>query len=282
MRLSIGPRTRQLVETALDEDAASMDPSAAVFDDDDWSVGRLVAKQPLVVCGHTVAALVFEHVDADIDYTPEIDDGTRVEDREVIGTVAGSTGAILRAERTALNFLQRLSGIATKTARFVDALDDPETDIVDTRKTLPGYRHLDKYAVRCGGGKNHRYNLAGGIIVKDNHIAAAGSIGEATRRVREEAPHTLNIEVEVESLDGLEEALEAGADIVLLDNMSTDTMARGVEIVRSRVGDDVLLEASGEVTLERLPELGGLGLDFISSGALTHSVSAADMSLQFE
>jgi nicotinate-nucleotide pyrophosphorylase (carboxylating) len=282
MRLSIGPRTRQLVETALDEDAASMDPSAAVFSDDDRSVGRLVAKQPLVVCGHAVAALVFEHVDREIDYTPELDDGVRVDNREVLGTVAGPTGAILRAERTALNFMQRLSGIATKTARFVDALDDPETDIVDTRKTLPGYRHLDKYAVRCGGGKNHRYNLAGGIIVKDNHIAAAGSIAEAIRRVRQEAPHTLNIEVEVESLEGLEEALEAEADIVMLDNMSTDTMARAVELVRDRVGDDVLLEASGNVTLERLPELGGLGLDFISSGALTHSVSAADISLQFE
>lgn len=281
MRLSIGPRTRRLVETALDEDAASMDPSAAVFPDDDRAVGQLVAKQPLIVCGHAVAALVFEYVDADIDYAPEIADGVQVDDRDVIGKVAGSTGDILRAERTALNFLQRMSGIATETARFVDALDDPETDIVDTRKTLPGYRHLDKYAVRCGGGKNHRYNLAGGIIVKDNHIAAAGSIAEAIRRVREEAPHTLNIEVEVESLAGLEEALEAEADIVMLDNMSTDTMARAVELVRER-GDDVLLEASGNVTLERLPELGGLGLDFVSSGALTHSVSAADISLLFE
>ncbi len=281
MSLPIDPHTRRLVEMALEEDAAAMDASASAFPPGHRSQGRLVAREPMVVCGHAVAALVFEQVDTEIAYAVEREDGAELESGEAAASVEGPTGAVLRAERTALNFLQRLSGIATKTARYVDALDDPTTDLVDTRKTLPGFRHLDKYAVRCGGGNNHRLDLAGGIIVKDNHIVAAGSIAAAVERIRAEAPHTLKIEVEVESIEELEEALEAEADVVMLDNMATEQMARAVELVRERAGERVLVEASGNVTLERLPELGGLGLDLVSSGALTHSVEAADVSMIF-
>lgn len=277
MPLTIGPHTRRLVDMALDEDAAARDPSAAVFPPDHTSSAELVAKRPLVVAGQPVAALVFGRVDGDIAFEPRADEGERLNGGETLAHARGPTASLLRAERTALNFLQRLSGIATKTARYVDALDDPETKLVDTRKTLPGFRHLDKYAVRCGGGHNHRYDLGGGVIVKDNHIAAAGGIAEAIDRIRDEAPHLLRVEVEVETLEGLDEAVGAGADVVMLDNMSTETMKRAVD----RAGDDVLLEASGNVTLERLPELGGIGLDFVSSGALTHSVEAADVSMAF-
>lgn len=282
MRLSIGTRTQRLIAMALEEDAVSLDTSAGVFPDDEISTADLVAKESLVVAGQPVAEAVFEAVDGSISYRPRIDECDAVESGAVIGTVRGPTTSLLQAERTALNFLQRLCGIATKTSHYVEALDDPTTAIVDTRKTLPGFRELDKYAVRCGGGENHRFNLAGGIIVKDNHIEAAGSIRDAVGQIRRSAPHTLKIEVEVESLDGLDEALDAGADIVMLDNMSTDTMSRAIERVRDRADEDVFVEASGNITLDRLPELGGLGLDFISSGSLTHSVEAADISMQFE
>lgn len=278
MTLTIGPQTRRLVDMALDEDDAARDPSAAVFSPDHTSSAEVIAKQPLVVAGQPIAELVFERLDAEVHLEPRAEEGDRLEAGDPLGTVRGPTASLLRAERTALNFLQRLCGIATKTARYVEALDDPETALVDTRKTLPGFRHLDKYAVRCGGGHNHRYDLGGGIIVKDNHIAAAGSIAAAIDQIRDEAPHLLKIEVEVETLEGLDRAVDAGADVVMLDNMSTETMGRAVD----RAPDEVLLEASGNVTLDRLPELGGLGLDVVSSGALTHSVQAADISMQFE
>jgi len=276
MSLTLGPQTRRLIAMALDEDAAARDPSAAVFPPDHTSSAELVAKQPLVVAGQPVAEQVFERVDAAIAFEPRVDDGERLDAGDTLADLRGPTASLLRGERTALNFLQRLSGIATRTIRYVEALDDPKTRLVDTRKTLPGFRHLDKYAVRCGGGHNHRYDLGGGIIVKDNHIAAAGGIEEAIARIRDEAPHLLKIEVEVETLEGLEEAVAAGADVVMLDNMSTETMQRAVD----RAGDQVMLEASGNITLERLPELGGIGLDVVSSGALTHSVDAADLSMQ--
>ena len=282
MHLSIGPHTHRLIDAALDEDCASVDPSATLFPEGHASEARLVAKQPMTVAGQELVGAVFERVDRHIRYEPLVADGSSVEETTLIGTVAGPTASLLRGERTALNFLQRMSGIATKTKTFVDALGDPTTRLTDTRKTLPGWRALDKYAVRCGGGHNHRHNLAGGIIIKDNHIEAAGSIAEAVERCRQHAPHTLKVEVEVEAHSQLLEALDAGADIVMLDNMSTDEMRQAVATVRQQAGDDVLIEASGNVTVERLPELAGLGLDFISSGALTHSVEAADISMAFQ
>ena len=281
MNLNLGTRTRRLIEMALEEDAATMDASAAAFPDDHASQAQLVAKEPLVLAGQAVVEAVFAVVDSEIDTVFHVDDGESIRPGESLARLSGPTASLLRGERTALNFLQRLCGIATKTHRFVEALGDPETDIVDTRKTLPGFRELDKYAVRCGGGKNHRFNLAGGIIVKDNHIEAAGGIAAAVERIRDDAPHMLKIEVEVEELAGVEAALDAGADVIMLDNMSTAEMEAAVEHVREETGRDVLLEASGNVTLERLPRLGGLGLDFVSSGALTHSIDAADVSMLF-
>lgn len=281
MALTIDPATRRLVQRALDEDAATFDPSAAAFPPDHRSRAEVVARESMVVCGHDVFEAVFEELDESVDIERVVADGVRAGVGAPVAQLQGPTASLLRAERTALNFIQRLSGIATRTARYVDALDDPTTDVVDTRKTLPGYRHLDKYAVRCGGGRNHRFNLAGGIIVKDNHVAAAGGIREAVDRVRQKAPPTLKIEVETESIEEAERAVEAGADIVMLDNMATDVMRKAVERIRDRDAD-VLVEASGGITESRLPELGGIGLDMVSCGSLTHSVDAADLSMQFD
>lgn len=281
-QLTVGTRTRRLIATALEEDGAGLDPSAAAFPDGDTSSAQLVAREPLVVSGQPVFAAVFEELDASVTYTGRVDEASHCEGGATIGTIDGPTTALLQGERTALNFLQRLCGIATETSRYATVLEGSETSIVDTRKTLPGFRELDKYAVRCGGGANHRYNLAGGVIVKDNHIAAAGGIAPAVEAIRDAAPHLLRIEVEVEDLQELDEALEAGADVVMLDNMSTAEMERAVERVREAAGRDVLIEASGNITVDRLPELADIGLDLISSGALTHSVDAADISMQFE
>jgi nicotinate-nucleotide pyrophosphorylase (carboxylating) len=194
---------------------------------------------------------------------------------ELLAEVSGRLAPILTAERVALNLLQRMCGIATATRRYADAVAGTKARILDTRKTMPGLRILDKYAVRAGGGANHRFALYDGVLIKDNHIAAAGGIGQAVRRVRERIPHTLKIEVEVRDLAGLEEALAAGADAVLLDNMGLDEMARAVQRVAGRVP----LEASGNMTLERVREVAETGVDLISVGALTHSASAADISL---
>ncbi|MFW6057937.1 MAG: carboxylating nicotinate-nucleotide diphosphorylase [Persicimonas sp.] len=280
--LFISPRIRRLIDMAIDEDEVGFDVASAVFFEGEEVAARMVAKESLVVAGLDVVEAVFERVDPKVRWSFEVEDGQRVEAGDVIGRAEGLAISVLRAERVALNFLQRMSGIATKTARYVQALGDSDTRIVDTRKTLPGYRELDKYAVRCGGGANHRFNLSGGVMIKDNHIAAAGgSIAEAVRRAKERAPLTLKIEVEVTDFDQLEEALDAGADVVMLDNMATDQMREAVRRVREHSGDRVAVEASGNITVERLPELADLGLDYISSGALTHSIEAADISMKF-
>lgn len=282
MHFQYTPQTRRLIEAALDEDDIAFDVSSAAFPDGHTSRARLVAKEDLVVAGLPVAERVFRTVDRRIDWSFEVEDGSRLQPGDVLAEGSGPTAALLRGERTALNFLQRLSGIATKAAAYVDALADPTTRIVDTRKTLPGWRELDKYAVRCGGAHNHRYSLGGGAMIKDNHIAAAGSIQAAIERVHKFAPHTIKVEVECDTLEQVDAALEAGTEVILLDNMTTDTMRRAIGAIREAAGDDVLVEASGNITLQRLPELGGLGLDLISSGALTHSVRAADISMRME
>jgi nicotinate-nucleotide pyrophosphorylase (carboxylating) len=280
MHFQMTPHIRSLVDSALDEDRIGFDISSAAFEPGDRSEARLVAKEPMVLAGWPVLEQVFATVDSDISWEKRADEGARLQEGDVLGEGEGPTASLLRGERVALNFLQRMSGVATKTARFVDALDDPTTQIVDTRKTLPGWRELDKYAVRCGGGSNHRFDLGGGAMIKDNHIAAAGGIAEAVDRVRRAAPFTLKIEVECERLDQIRPAMDAGADIIMLDNMSTEEMADAIDSIRGRAGDRVIIEASGNITVERLPQLRGLGLDVISSGALTHSATAADISMR--
>jgi len=270
--------TRDLIRLALLEDLISGDVTTdAIFAPDDRVTAFFVAKEPLVVAGLPIVRAVFERVDPDCTFTWSAADGDRVEPG-TIGTVEGPVRSVLKAERPALNFMRHLSGVATLTRRCVDLLGDSTTRLVDTRKTTPGFRELEKYAVRCGGGFNHRYNLGSGAMIKDNHIAAAGSIALAVQRVRDHAPFLTRIEVEVTNFDELDQAIAAGADAVLLDNMSTPMMREAV----TRVGGRAIVEASGNITAERLGELADVGLDIISSGALTHSAPNVDISLRFE
>ena len=268
------PATGALIDLALNEDLFAGDvTSDAVFAADEQVVGWLVAKQELVVAGRDLVDEVYRRVDRRIDIEWFVEDGQRV-GRGAIARTAGPCRSLLRAERVALNFLRHLSGVATITRRCVDALGTDGPALLDTRKTTPGFRELEKYAVRCGGGRNHRFNLGSGAMIKDNHIAAAGSIGAAVSRVRATLPWLMQVEVEVSSVDQLEAAIEAGADVVLLDNMSTDEMRRACAQAAGRV----LLEASGNITFERLAELRGVGLDAVSSGAITHSAPNVDIS----
>jgi nicotinate-nucleotide pyrophosphorylase (carboxylating) len=269
-----------IVRRALAEDLASGDVTTeAVVTESAIAVADAVAKAPLVVCGGDVFARAFYAVDPGVRVEQLAQEGSRVAPGTRLFRAEGAARSLLMAERVALNFLQRMSGIATLTRRYVDALPaESSTRIVDTRKTTPGLRILERYAVRVGGGRNHRDHLGAAVMIKDNHIAAAGSITEAVRRVRAKAPHTSRIEVEVTSLAELEEALAARVEIVLLDNFEGAALVEAVALGRDRA----LLEVSGGVTLERIGELGRLGVDVISVGALTHSAPAADISLRLE
>ena len=226
------------------------------------------------------AAEVFRRVDPAVTFTPLVVDGDRVEAMTPIARVAGPARSLLAGERVALNILQRLSGVATMTARYVDAVAGSGTRVVDTRKTTPGLRALEKAAVRDGGGQNHRFGLTDGVLIKDNHLAAVGGPDRVTRAIalaRAGAPHTLRIEVEVTTLDEVREALAAGADVIMLDNMDVSTMLEAVALVGGRA----LLEASGGITLECIGDVARTGVDLISVGALTHSAPALDISLDF-
>jgi nicotinate-nucleotide pyrophosphorylase (carboxylating) len=269
----------RLIDLALDEDLSLGDAtSEATIPASARGRGTFLAKDPLVLAGTAVAARVFERLGATCKFDRA--DGDRVPRGEVFGEATGPLRALLAAERSALNFLQRLSGIATGTRTAVEALSAAggRTRLLDTRKTTPGWRRLEKDAVRAGGGLNHRFSLGDGILVKDNHVAACGGVGEAVRRARSRGNAMLRVEVEVVDLAGLAEAISAGADIVLLDNMDDRAMA---EAVRQSAGR-VLLEASGNMTLERLPRVAATGVDFVSMGALTHSARAADISFEIE
>ncbi|MEW6266764.1 MAG: carboxylating nicotinate-nucleotide diphosphorylase [Thermodesulfobacteriota bacterium] len=271
-------QTRLIVRLALAEDVGHGDLTTSLtIDPSSKSKARIFAKQEIVVAGLETARLLFEEVDPEVQFQAQAKDGDRVAAGRTLVALDGPTASILTAERTALNFLMRLSGVATLTARFVSATAGHKARIIDTRKTTPGLRVLEKAAVRAGGGFNHRFNLADGVLIKDNHIAAAGSITAAVSRAKQGAPHTLKIEVEVEDLAGLEEALAAGADAVLLDNMDVDRIARAVSLTAGRV----VLEASGNMTLERVKAVAAAGVDLISVGALTHSAPAVDLSLEF-
>jgi nicotinate-nucleotide pyrophosphorylase (carboxylating) len=229
-----------------------------------------------VVAGLPVAHRVFRKLDTQVQFFPEALEGQEVSPGDVLAQVRGPLAAILSGERTALNFLMRLSGIATYTRKMVSSVSDFPTAIVDTRKTTPGWRALEKYAVRVGGGANHRFGLFDGVLIKNNHLAAVGSITDAVRLAREKTHHLLKIEVEVTSLVELEEALAAGADIIMLDNMDETTMAQAVKFTAGRA----LLEASGSMTLERLSKVAATGVNLISMGALTHRAPAVDIHLR--
>lgn len=268
-----------LIGSALDEDIGSGDITTACTVPQ-TAVGKafIVAKEPLVLAGIAVAKRVFLTVNSDLELALLLEDGSRAMPGERLLEVTGNLAAILMAERTALNFLQRLSGIATLTRSFVDKVANTSVRILDTRKTTPGWRFLEKAAVKAGGGYNHRFGLYDGILIKDNHIVAAGGIRQAVMAVRACEKSRLKVQVEVETLDQLAEAISAGSDAVLLDNMDIDTMAEAVQ----RAGGKILLEASGGITLENVREVADTGVDLISAGALTHSARAVDMSMEIE
>ncbi|ADW21846.1 MULTISPECIES: carboxylating nicotinate-nucleotide diphosphorylase [Thermus] len=235
----------------------------------------ILAKEEGVLAGLPVAREVFTLVDHRIAFTPLVEEGTKVDPGHEVARLEGPLRGILAGERLALNLLQRLSGIATLTRAYVEALKGTKAQVLDTRKTTPGLRALEKYAVRVGEGKNHRFGLFDGILIKENHIRAAGGVAQAVRKAKAKAPHYLKVEVEVTRLAELEEALEAGADLILLDNFSLEEMREAVR----RVGGRVPLEASGNMTLERARAAAEAGVDYVSVGALTHSAKALDLSL---
>ncbi|MEJ2725973.1 MAG: carboxylating nicotinate-nucleotide diphosphorylase [Deltaproteobacteria bacterium] len=266
----------RLIRTALEEDLGPGDLTTdAIVDPAAKGRAVLLARESLVLAGLPVFRGVFNFLSPDLGFEFYFEDGGTVPAGEKIGVISGALGTILKGERTALNFLQRMSGIATLTRRYVDKAGS-KVKVVDTRKTVPGLRILDKYAVRMGGGFNHRLGLFDGILIKDNHIAAAGSVRRAVSLAKKGAPHTVRVEVEVEDLTAVEEAIQAGADAILLDNMSPQMMKEAVAIVADRVE----IEASGNITLENIEEVAKTGVNIISVGALTHSPRAVDLSLE--
>ncbi len=277
----LGSAVHRIVDLALDEDLSHGDiTTESVIDPDQISTGYFVAKQEGVIAGLPVVKLTFEKVDKAIQLKLLVRDGDRVKVGQKIADVKGPSVSLLKGERTALNFLQRMSGIATETSKYVAAVAGTKARLLDTRKTMPGHRALDKYAVRMGGGYNHRYNLGDGVLLKDNHIAAIHrreqSLADALTAMRRRLPHLLKIEVEVTSREQAKEALAAGAEAILLDNMSPDLMAKIVKDIGGRVP----LEASGGITLATIRAVAETGVDMISVGALTHSVKGLDISLE--
>lgn len=280
--LALLPAVKRLIALALEEDLGRGDVTtdAVIWGPDRNAEGtaEVRARESVVVFGLEVVAAVFHSVDTAVVARNLVEDGEQVAAGRAVVTVHGPMRSILRAERTALNFLQHLSGVATLSRRFADAVEGTSARVVDTRKTMPGYRVLEKAAVLAGGCSNHRFDLGSGILIKDNHIAACGSVAESIRRAREKAPHTLRIEVEVDTFEQLEEALQAGVDVVLLDNMSPAEVARAVALAHER---QVLVEVSGGITLETVRAYAETGADIISVGALTHSAPAVDFGVDF-
>jgi nicotinate-nucleotide pyrophosphorylase (carboxylating) len=267
----------RVIRTALEEDLGPGDLTTdAIVDPATRGKALLLARESLVLAGLPVFRRVFDLLSPDMAFEFYFQDGGSVPGGEKIGMVSGPLGVILKGERPALNFLQRMSGIATLTRRYVDKAGSQKVKVVDTRKTAPGLRILDKYSVRMGGGFNHRLGLFDGILIKDNHIAAAGSVSKAVSLAKKNAPHIVKIEVEVEDLTGVEEAIQAGADAILLDNMPLEMMRKAVAVVAGRVE----IEASGNINLENIEEVAQTGVNIISVGALTHSPRAVDLSLE--
>lgn len=262
---------------ALKEDITSEDVSTnAVMPDKKQGTAQLICKADGIICGLEVFERTFTLLDETFRFDTDLKDGDRVEKGQLIGTLFGDIRALLSGERTALNYLQRMSGIATITNEYAKELEGTKTTLLDTRKTTPNMRPFEKYAVTVGGGRNHRYNLSDGVLLKDNHIGAAGSVKKAIEMAKDYAPFVRKIEIETESIEQVKEALEAGADIIMLDNMDNDTMKKCVELI----GDKAETECSGNVTKERLREIAAIGVDYVSSGALTHSAPVLDVSLK--
>jgi len=270
----------QAVATALEEDLGGVGDitTNAIIPPDAQGDASIIVRKPGVIAGLDLAAASFKSLDPDVRFTRIVEDGSKVEAGATIARIAGKTRALLTGERTALNFFGRLSGIATLTAGYVAAVEGTHAKIVETRKTTPGLRALEKYAVRCGGGTNHRFGLYDAVLVKDNHIAAAGGLAEALNAVRTAVGHLVKIEVEVDTLDQLEKVLRFPIDAVLLDNMDAGTLKRAIALVKGRV----ITEASGGVTLESVREIAKTGVDLISVGALTHSARSLDSSREWK
>lgn len=267
----------ELLWLALKEDVTSEDLTTnAIMREDKKGEAQLICKQDGVIAGLLVFQRVFQLLDADIQVELYYKDGDTVKSGDVLAKVTGDIRTILTGERVALNYLQRMSGIATHTRKLVTLLGDAKTKLLDTRKTTPNMRIFEKYAVKVGGGTNHRYNLSDGILIKDNHIGAAGGIKEAVALAKEYAPFVRKIEVEVESIEQVKEALEAGADIIMLDNMDNNTMKKAVQLIAGRAET----ECSGNVTAERVKDIIETGVDYVSCGALTHSSPILDVSLK--
>jgi nicotinate-nucleotide pyrophosphorylase (carboxylating) len=251
----------------------------AIFSDQETATVLIRAREPLVAAGmEQIAARVFRLLDERIVFSQAISDGQQVDSGEVLMTVSGSVRTLLRGERVALNLVQRLCGIATLTRQYVDAIKGIKASIVDTRKTTPGLRMLEKYAVRVGGGKNHRYSLSDGVLIKDNHIAACGSLRRAVEKARAAVPHTIAIEVETDTLEQVQECLECGVQIIMLDNMDFATMRQAVAMINGQA----LIEASGGVNLDTVQGIAETGVDIISVGALTHSARSCDIGLDWQ
>jgi len=280
MTTNLPPSVTAIIDLALEEDLGRGDVTTRlVVPADAVGAARVIARQELVVSGLDVFAAVMSRIDASVRVTPLVRDGDAIADGGTVLEAEGALASLLSGERTALNFLQRLSGVATLTRRFVDALPESSaTRVLDTRKTTPGMRYLEKRAVLHGGGTNHRPDLGGGILVKENHVAAAGSVAEAIARCRRGAPHSLRVQVEVRDVDELRQAVAAGADAVLLDNMTPDLVRECVELAAGRV----MVEASGGIGLHNVAAFAAAGADAVSIGALTHSAAAADLSFLTE
>lgn len=270
--------SRRLITLALEEDLGPGDVTAALLDPDATGRAIILAKSPLVVAGIEAFVEAYNQVDPSVEVAFELRDGDRAAPGTSLGIVSGPARSLLSGERTALNLLQRLSGVATMARRAQDAVAGTKAKVVDTRKTTPGLRSLEKAAVRAGGAYNHRMGLYDGLLVKDNHVRAAGGVKPAIEAARKSAHHLLKVECEVTTLAEVEDALGARAEVILLDNMDTPTMKAAVDLIAGRA----LVEASGNVTIERLPEIAATGVDLISMGALTHSAKAADISLEWD
>jgi nicotinate-nucleotide pyrophosphorylase (carboxylating) len=270
---------KKIIEKSLSEDIGPGDvTSEATIPAGSTSAAEMLAKQDLVLAGLDVSLEVFHFLDAAIQFTRFAQDGDRIKSGKVIARVSGSTRVLLAGERVALNLLQHMSGIATLTSKYVEQLKGLKAQALDTRKTLPGLRQLEKYAVRMGGGTNHRFGLYDGVLIKDNHIKAGGGIAKAIESARRKAHHLLKIEVETKTLDEVREALAAKADIIMLDNMPLDMIREAVKLINGQAP----IEASGNITFETIREIGETGVDFISSGSLTHSAPAADISMKIK